>query len=471
MDWGEFRVPVGSNARAGTVVERNTTITRPEADAESNVRQLPTGEQQQARREQIRRRRLREMAKIKANAAAQENLDDDLSLLESPTPISVPTMKKEVKRGWEVQWTPVLFALTVLVPTFFVGIYFAFIASPQYEVESQFAVRGVNESSMNSLGLSVLTGMTGQSGDSYIVSSYIASNQLYRDIREKLDIDLRDFYSQDTIDFMYRIKPDMPPEEFTSYWQDMINISYNSTTGNVVLQVYAFSAEDAKVISDAVLKVSESLVNTLSENSRQLLIEVANQQVARTEARLNKVRDEIRLFREQEQTFDPKEIANLEAGIVSSLESQLATLKTRQRALLNTVSSDAPSAKVIERQIAALESQLSEQRAKVGNGESSDATAGGNDKNLPEVFTRYEELTVEQGFATTAYTTSLAALETAMAEAQKQQRYFATYVQPAEPQVALYPKGAMNTFVAFLVFLFLWIVGYFVTRSIRDHAI
>lgn len=456
-------------------MERNTTIATPEAGAESansNVRQLPTGEQQQARREQIRRRRLREMAKIKANA--QPNLDDDLSLLESPAPISVPTMKKEEKRAWEVHWTPVLFALTVLLPTFFVGLYFAFIATPQYEVESQFAVRGVNESSMSTLGLSVLTGMSGQSGDSYIVSSYIASNQLYRDIKEKLDIDLRDFYAQDSIDFMYRIKPDMPPEEFTSYWQDMINISYNSTTGNVVLQVYAFSAEDAKVISDAVLKVSESLVNTLSENSRQQLIEVANQQVARSEARLAKVRDEIRLFREQEQTFDPKEIASLEAGIVSTLESQLAALKTRQRALLNTVSSDAPSAKVIERQIAALESQLSEQRSKVGNGDTADGAAGAadkTDKNLPEVFTRYEELSVEQGFATTAYTTSLAALETSLAEAQKQQRYFATYVQPTEPQVALYPKAAMNTFVAFLIFLFLWVIGYFVTRSVRDHAI
>lgn len=452
-------------------MERDTTIATPEVSAESNVRQLPTGEQQQARREQIRRRRLREMAKIKGSAP---NLDDDLSLLDSATPVSVPTMKKEVKRAWDIQWTPVLFILSVLVPTFVVGLYFAFIATPQYEVESQFAVRGVNESSMSTLGLSVLTGMSGQSGDSYIVSSYIASNQLYRDVKEKLDIDLRDFYSQDSIDFMYRIKPDIPPEEFTGYWQDMINISYNSTTGNVVLQIYAFSAEDAKVISDAVLKVSESLVNTLSESSRQQLIEVANQQVARSEARLAKVRDEIRAFREQEHTFDPNEIASLEAGIVSTLESQLAALKTRQRALLTTVSSDAPSAKVIERQIAALESQLSEQRSKVGNGDATDGStdaAGKTDKNLPQVFTRYEELSVEQGFATTAYTTSLAALETSMAEAQKQQRYFATYVHPTEPQVALYPKSAMNTFVAFLIFLFLWIVGYFVTRSVRDHAI
>ncbi|MDI7860650.1 hypothetical protein MRS76_01660 [Rhizobiaceae bacterium n13] len=440
---------------------------------ESNVRQLPPREQLLKRREVIRRRRLKEMARI--SEPAPDDLDDDLELLEATDTVAVPTLTSEEPHPRDVPWGPVLFFLSVLLPTAIVGLYFAFIASPQYEVESQFSVRGVSESSMSSLGLSVLTGMSGQSGDSYIVSSYIASSQLYRDIKEKLDIDLREFYAQDSIDFVYRIDRDMPPEEFAEYWRDMINISYNSTTGNVVLQVYAFSAPDAKVISDAVLKVSESLVNTLSENSRQQLVQVANQQVERSEARLQKIRDEISAFREQEQTFDPKEIASLEAGIVSSLEGQLAALKTRQRALLETVSGDAPSAKVIERQITALESQLDEQRAKVGSGEAatdgSASVTSGDERRLPQVFTRYEELTVEQGFATTAYTTSLAALETALGEAQKQQRYFATYVHPTEPAVALYPRAVMSTFVAFLIFLFLWVIGYFAVRSIRDHAI
>jgi capsular polysaccharide transport system permease protein len=90
---------------------------------------------------------------------------------------------------------------------------------------------------------------------------------------------------------------------------------------------------------------------------------------------------------------------------------------------------------------------------------------------LPEMIDRFTELSVEQEFAVKAYTTSLAALETAMQEAQKQERYFAVYVPPREPEIALYPLSIINTIIVFAASVCLWLIGYFAFRSVKDHAI
>ena len=58
-----------------------------------------------------------------------------------------------------------------------------------------------------------------------------------------------------------------------------------------------------------------------------------------------------------------------------------------------------------------------------------------------------------------------------MQEAQKQERYFAIYVPPREPEIALYPSSMLNTALVLLATFSFWLIGYFVFRSIKDHAI
>ncbi|QRM56521.1 hypothetical protein [Sinorhizobium sp. BG8] len=335
-------------------------------------------------------------------------------------------------------------------------------------------MRGTQEASLGGLGITALVGSTAQGGDSYIVADYIHSAQILKDLKDIAGLDIREIYSRSNIDFFYRSNPDAPLDEFVSYWRDMVNVSFNSTTGNVTLQVFAFSAEDAKSVTDAILTVSEKLVNTLSEESRNQFVSVANQQVARAEDRLKQARNAITQLRQSEQAVDPTAVASMESSIIGELEKELATLKTRYKALVDTISKDAPSAKVLDRQIAALEAQLSEQRARVGSGSATKTARDGTESagnNVSEVIDRFSELLVEQEFATKAYTASLASLEAAVQDAQKQERYFATYVQPRVPEIALYPERGMNTLLTLLAFTALWLIGYFVVRSVKDHAI
>ena len=56
-------------------------------------------------------------------------------------------------------------------------------------------------------------------------------------------------------------------------------------------------------------------------------------------------------------------------------------------------------------------------------------------------------------------------------EAQRQERYFATFVTPTRPEIALYPMRYLDSFIAFLVLLAAWMATQFLYRSFRDHAI
>ncbi|RFZ83956.1 hypothetical protein D0Y60_19245 [Shinella sp. WSJ-2] len=391
---------------------------------------------------------------------------------------TILTLPEMPKRKRQLPWTPISFGLVVAIPTILTALYFAFIASPQYVVETQFSVRGAGQASLGALGLPALVGGGAQSGDSYIVADYIHSAQILPDIKSQTGVDIRTVYSRPTIDFLYRENGTRSLDEFRDYWRNMVNVSYNATTGNVTMRVFAFSPSDAKQIAQSILSVSEHLVNALSEKSRQQVVEAANQQVARSEERLRNIRKQMTELQITEQAVDPTAVATMEATIISSLEQELANLRTRYKALVDTVSSDAPSARVIERNISALEAQLVEQKKRLtgeakGQPDDGKRTRAGADTSnaLPQMISRFSELGVEQEFAVKAYTASLAALETSMQEAQKQERYFAVYVPPREPEVALYPFSVLNTGIVFLASFGFWLIGYFVFRSVKDHAI
>ena len=400
--------------------------------------------------------------------ALDEKLDKPVRKRDKGTKLPTTAPKE-----WGIPWTAISFFAMVLIPAAIASLYYIMIASPQYQVETQFAVRGSSQSSVATMGLgSLLGGTTTQTGDSYIVSSYVESLQLIRDVQQELGIDLRQFYTRDNIDWLYRIEPDMPLEKFTEYWRDMTEVSFNATTGNTTLYIYAFSAEDSKAIADAVLKVSERLVNQLSEENRQQVMQVASKQVDRAEERLRKVQAEVRKLRVDEKITDPVALAQLQNQTLSTLRGNLSNLKTRHTALLKSVSPEAPQAKSIQKQIDALETQIAEQEAQLGSTSTTGKSLSAEDKaNLADVLNKFEELTIEQGFATQAYTTALAAFETAIVEAQRQERYFATFVSPTRPEIALYPMRYLDSFIAFLVLLAAWMATQFLYRSFRDHAI
>ncbi|WP_435655303.1 hypothetical protein [Brucella pituitosa] len=384
----------------------------------------------------------------------------------------IRTLATKKKLRWHMSITAASFVLMVVIPTVLVGLYYTFVASDQYRSETLFAVRGTTTSPLSALGLAALPGANVQSGDSYIVSDYIRSTQIVLDALNQVGVDLREYFSNDQVDFFYRIDPKMPFEEFVKYWRNRSAVEFNSTTGITTFTVKAFSAKDAHDISQIVISVAEKLVNRLSDSARKQLISTAQDEVSRTEARLKSARSSVEDFRNKEQALDPQLVAQSEQAIIKELQVSLVEVQARRSALGQTTK-DSPTLRVLDRQISAIEKQIEEQRKRVGSGAN---VSGVNDSakqqpNLSRIYTAYSGLLLEQEFAEKAYTAALTALEQALVEARKQERYFAVVVDPTHPDAALYPLSFINTFLTLVGLSIIWIIFYLIIQSVRDHAI
>ena len=355
--------------------------------------------------------------------------------------------------------------LVILLPTLLAAVYYGMIATDQYAVEVRFAVRGINSGGGSDL-LTMVTGVPSggsTTADSYILMDFIRS----RGILEKLGrrIDLKQIYSTEKADFLSAFDPDEPIEEFVDYWKKMITVGFDTSSQIVVVEIRAFTPQDAKNVAELVLELSGELINDLSVRARNDAVSFAEKEVARMEKRLRINRQAVRAFREKEQVIDPSKTAESRLTLLGKLEGELGLEKAKLSSLGQFMSKDSPRIRVLVSKIRALESQVQTERAKLGKDVSGSASG-----SLTGLLEDYQTLLTDQEFSEKAFISALSSLEAARIEAGRQQRYLATFVRPSLPEDALYPRRGLNVFVIFVLSAMLWAIGTLLVYAVRDHT-
>lgn len=357
------------------------------------------------------------------------------------------------------------FVLCVLVPLMAAMAYYIAFATDRYAARAGFSIRGI-DTSAGIDGIGALTGLASSgstTSDSYIVLSYLVSRELVEAVDAELD--LRGTYSASEIDPISRLAVDANIEEFLKYWELRINTQFDPTSGIIEFEVQSFSPEHARDIADAVLRLTQALVNNLSANARNDALRFAREEVELQEARLRDALGAIRDFRASEQFVDPSASAALEIQLIASLESRLIDLNARIAALRQTLDEDAPSVNALRRNAVALEAQIVERRRAIGNNvlDVSGISA------VTQQLALYEELEVERSLAQQAYASALVSLEQARRDADRQQRYLAIHLRPQAAQSAEYPRSLRNLLVLGFALIAAWGIGALMTYSVRDH--
>lgn len=358
------------------------------------------------------------------------------------------------------------FALCVLLPALLGALYFFVIASDRYAASASFAVRSMDATPAGGDFLGALAGLSSvgtTTTDSYILLEYLKSRELIEKIQG--DFDLRAAYSDDNIDFLYRLDPDAPVEDLVGHWGSLITASYENASSILTFEVQAFSAEDAETIANLIVKYSQELINKLSENARQDAVRFAQKEVATAEVRLKVIREEMRKFRSSSRAVDPAASAAAQIQLVTGIETQLIELRARLGTLLASLDEDSLPVIQLRKQISSLEKQLIEKQSEV-NGEGQDVSRIG--RGLSSLLADYEKLQVDMEFGQKSYAAALSSLERARAEADRQQRFLAVFVTPDLPQTAIYPYRFIGAALVAVIALILWTIGVLIAYSIRD---
>lgn len=355
------------------------------------------------------------------------------------------------------------FLAIVVFPTLLSAIYYALIASPQYESESRFVVKSPNQRSAQVTSFANLiqtTGLSGGQEQSNQVIDYVRSRSALEVlVRER---SVRKIYGADWVDFLSRFPRLWEANSFEDlfqYYRNKVQISRDVDTGTVVLRTIAFAPKDAAALNETLLRQSELLVNQLNENARNTAIQEATTRVVEAEQRVASARKAMAVYRNRENVVDPLKEASGVAEIANRLITERAVLEA-QLATLNSMTPQHPSIPTLREQIASLTREINRQTSRVVG--SKDTISG----KLPS----YDALVLEQELASELLVLAQTTLEGARTDAMKQQYYLERVVNPNLPDQAEYPKALRMVLTIFGFALCLYFIVWMFVVGILEHA-
>lgn len=354
------------------------------------------------------------------------------------------------------------FLIFVVLPVALAGWYLWERAADQYASKVGFSVRKEEISSPIEL-LGGITDLSGSSSrDTDILYEFIQSQQLVADI--DTEIDLRGLWSKPQDDVVFAFEAPGTIEDLLEYWGDMVRISYDSGAGLIEVEVRAFAAEDATRIAEKIFEKSTDMINQLSAIAREDTIRYAREELDTGVERLKAARETVTLFRNRNQLVDPTLDLQSQAGLLGSLEAQLAEAQIEVDLLRETIRGSDPRLTQAERRVEVIRARIAAERRKLGIGDQ-----GGASSAFADLVGEYERLVVDREFAEQAYVSALAAYDAALAESRRKSRYLAAYVTPTKAEAAEYPER-VTILLLLSMFLFLaWSIITMVLYSFKDR--
>ncbi|MFN3210916.1 MAG: capsule biosynthesis protein [Roseovarius sp.] len=351
----------------------------------------------------------------------------------------------------------------VLCPTVVAGWYLYAVAAPQYASTVGFAVR---KEEVNS-PVEILGGITQLSGtgssDTDILYEFIQSQELVTKVDAALD--LRSMYSKPDFDPVFALDPSSSIEDLVDYWNRIVRIYYDSSTQLIELRVTAFTAEDAQAVTREIFDQSSRMINDLSAIAREDATRYAREELDRAVERLKEARQAVTLFRTSNQLVDPNADLQGQMGVLNSLQQQQAEALIELDLLRDNTREGDPRITQAERRIEVIGDRIDAERQKLGIS----GQGGSERQSYAELVGEYESLAVDREFAEQSYTGALSAFDAALAEAQRQSRYLAAYIQPTKADEARYPQRLLLTALVALFSFLAWSVVVLVFYSIRDR--
>lgn len=356
-----------------------------------------------------------------------------------------------------------IFIFSVVVPSFIVAFYFIFFASNQYLSEARFVVRTIGVSTSDDEKLddsSKLATASSTTEDAYIVANFLKSPEIVERLDKRLD--LRSLFSRDEADFWSSLSPNASKRTLSEYWEKQSIAYVDGLSGIIVLQVRAFTPEDALKINQAALQEASQMVSTLSDRAKNDLVHRAEEEVAKALIAYQHKLLKLSEYQKEIGILSPLASAKVTKEISASLleeklktESQLAVLKARGVA-------NSPLKRQLEGLIKNLDKQIQnliDRPAGVVDGSTSLSTA----------LTKFSGLETERIVAQNLYQAARKNLDIANSTAMRRTTFLSVFSPPRAAEEASYPKRLSSILIAITTFFILWGTARLTWASVEDH--
>ncbi len=374
-------------------------------------------------------------------------------------PIAEPARMR--RRHWALVFSFILF---VLAPLGAVGWYLSERSVDQFASTTGFSVRRDEAAAPADMfgGLVQFTGGSG-GGEADILYEFIQSQDLVTRIDARIDLRGHFTAAHDT-DPLFTLAPGGTAEDLHDFWQRMVRLAYDQSTGLMTLRVLAFSPDMAQRISQEVLDESRVLVNELNASARADALRYAEEDLNEAVMRLKEARSALVAFRTRTQIVDPSTDLQGRMGVLNGLQQQLAQVLIDHDLLAATTTDQDARLKRTERQITVIRARIAEERRNVAE------TGVAGQAGYPALLAEYENLTVDLEFAEQSYRSALAALDAAIASSTRDSLYLATFIRPTLAEKSEFPRRPVIFGLAALLLILGWSILSLIAYSLRDRS-
>lgn len=426
-------------------------------------------------------------------AAAGELTPVDDGAHPSPATFTVPDARdvRQTPRPWWRSGFILSFVGLVLLPTIIVTIYYTFIASDQYVVESRFVVRqlsqtlqsrmsnqsasGTQNSGGNSSGRpqagqtsastststsTSTTQITPASEDEHIVASYIRSRAIVDQLLKT--VDLRAMFQRPESDFWGRLKDGASIEELVDYWLDRVG-AFSEPSGIVTVKIRAYRREDALAIARAINVLCAQLVEDISRRARQDALDRANDEVHRAETVFRTTLTDLETFRDREGLINPVTSGTSTELLVNQLISDRIDTENDIFAL-KRLSPQSYRIAPLNARVDAINARIRELKSRLTGND-------GTTRTITASLARFEELSIREKLAEQMYTLARDGVERARQVAERQWVFLSVFVPPSLPEDSIFPRRIAFSALAFAGLAVLWSIGAMIWASILDHRL
>jgi capsular polysaccharide transport system permease protein len=249
-------------------------------------------------------------------------------------------------------------------------------------------------------------------------------------------------------------------ESLYRYFQAIVSVEFDDTTGIGTLRVQGFSPPDAQELASALLDAAEDLVNRLNQRAQQDAVRFAELEVENMRRRADSARQALTAFREREELIDPSLATLAVMETLSKLSLDVSMLNV-QLSDLAKASPNSPQFRQLTVRRDALAAEILNQRRQL---------AGTSESIAPRI-SQYEKLVLKRDFFDKAFVASLAALHSARIEVNSRHVYLERVVLPNRPDYPSAPWRFVWAAVTLTFFVLVWRLWGIVADDVRRHAV
>lgn len=357
--------------------------------------------------------------------------------------------KQSLKLG-SFMWVLACFAIAI--------VYFCLIASDRYVSRAELVVKQADQIKMLPDALSML-GIGGSNHeDILLIQDYLKSP----DLLDKLDkeLGLKSHYQSDQIDYFSRLSDNVSKEEFIEYYRNHLTLRLDDISGVLTIEFQAFDPAYGQRVVGLMLKESEGFINKLGHQVALEQLAFVEKEVDRAYQRVQDQKAKMLAFQNNHQLISPESTSTARLGVVSQIESELASQQAQLKQLQSYMKETAPGVISVKARVEALTEQLKQEKARLT----------GTDKDaMNEVTASYMDVKTQATLAADLYKSGLISLEQARVEAYRKLKHLLVVSQPTLAEDAEYPRRFYNLATIGVLLCLLYGLIIMGLATLREH--